>query len=682
MLVSQTTRHEMVLEYLTQRQKYEEEEAPVGHNTKRQNLKPKLEQKVRQNIGHPLTQSKAQQNWNREVDQCPHEAEYLRHRAGRGHFWFTCLQCGGRWERTEIPSSSTTSASTSTVIQVKGSGSFPKYLPPPRSRPELPTHMVEVSGMERQKSKQMPIHPSKLRGRSADQMVGLRPESRAKTPTRKGSHGIVESFVLRTETPPSEQEMMTEEEWHAAMMCDPRMDIDPEDPMAPCTLGRRSELLSSQLVHSSQLSTWDEALARKVRSISHFAMMILLCTFACESRHMAPQNFDAINPEFDCPVGFPLWMSRPSHCLLRTENYLETPLADHTKVSQDTTKTTWKAAWLIPMTSSNQWLFQEDTSWNREPRAIPKSVKAFITQAVRDHFGTDIMEIYSPPRVTKEAQRQNDQRKHPPFRVGQAMDLTTGFDFRRPQDRLLALRRVRRFRPALLILCPPCTTFSLLRNLSNHKRDPRVVRDEEIEGLLHWEFTLMLVEEQISHNRAFPLEHPASATSWDHPTVKQLEQRPGVYQIVVDMCCFSLRTKEGLAAKKPTRLLTNCYPLVKLLRRRCQNHHPHQPLLGGRAAEAAKYTRPFVQAILRGLRHFLNIYGVTYTSWGEIPMPPPLPAPLMDVANDTTTSISQVLANYIHGESSFLEEYDTYVTYAFPSSKILGERLVMMLKIL
>ena len=438
------------------------------------------------------------------------------------------------------------------------------------------------------------------------------------------------------------------------------------------TLGRRSELLSSQLVHSSQLSTWDEALARKVRSISHFAMMILLCTFACESRHMAPQNFDAINPEFDCPVSFPLWMSRPSHCLLRTENYLETPLADHTKVSQDTTKTTWKAAWLIPMTSSNQWLFQEDTSWNREPRAIPKSVKAFITQAVRDHFGTDIMEIYSPPRVTKEAQRQNDQRKHPPFRVGQAMDLTTGFDFRRPQDRLLALRRVRRFRPALLILCPPCTTFSLLRNLSNHKRDPRVVRDEDSEGLLHWEFTLMLVEEQISHNRAFLLEHPASATSWDHPTVKQLEQRPGVYQIVVDMCCFSLRTKEGLAAKKPTRLLTNCYPLVKLLRRRCQNHHPHQPLLGGRAAEAAKYTRPFVQAILRGLRHFLNIYGVTYTSWGEIPMPPSLPAPLMDVANDTTKSISQVLANYIHGESSFLEEYDTYVTYAFPSSKILG----------
>ena len=107
------------------------------------------------------------------------------------------------------------------------------HLPPPRSRPELPTHLVEVSGKDQQKFKQMPVPPSKLRGRAVDQMVGLRPESRAKTPTQTGSHGIVESFVLMTEPPHSEQEMMTEEEWQAAMMCDPRLDVDPEDQMAP-----------------------------------------------------------------------------------------------------------------------------------------------------------------------------------------------------------------------------------------------------------------------------------------------------------------------------------------------------------------------------------------------------------------------------------------------------------------
>lgn len=55
----------------------------------------------------------------------------------------------------------------------------------------------------------------------------------------------------------------------------------------------------------------------------------------------------------------------------------------------------------------------------------------------------------------------------------------------------------------------------------------------------------------------------------------------------------------------------------------------------------------------------------------------------MDVANETTKAISQVLATYILGEADFLEVYANYVTYAFPSSKILGERLVMMtLKIL
>ena len=160
-------------------------------------------------------------------------------------------------------------------------------------------------------------------------------------------------------------------------------------------------------------------------------------------------------------------------------------------------------------------------------------------------------------------------RTHP-FGLVRLWILQLALDFRRPQDRALALERVRTCQPALLILCPPCTTFSLLRNLSNHKRGPKVVYEEESEGLLHWEFTLVLAEEQIQNKRAFLLEHPAGASSWEHPTVKTLEQLPGVYHIVVDMCCFSLRTKEGMAAKKPTRLLTNCYPLVKLLRRAMQ----------------------------------------------------------------------------------------------------------------
>lgn len=40
------------------------------------------------------------------------------------------------------------------------------------------------------------------------------------------------------------------------------------------------------------------------------------------------------------------------------------------------------------------------------------------------------MEVYSPPRVTAEAKLQNKRGHKPAWKVGQAYDLTSGFDFR------------------------------------------------------------------------------------------------------------------------------------------------------------------------------------------------------------------------------------------------------------
>lgn len=44
---------------------------------------------------------------------------------------------------------------------------------------------------------------------------------------------------------------------------------------------------------------------------------------------------------------------------------------------------------------------------------------------VNSHFGVDVTELYSPPRVTKEAELQNSMGLRPEWRVGQALDLTT-----------------------------------------------------------------------------------------------------------------------------------------------------------------------------------------------------------------------------------------------------------------
>lgn len=156
-------------------------------------------------------------------------------------------------------------------------------------------------------------------------------------------------------------------------------------------------------------------------------------------------------------------------------------------------------------------------------------------------------------------------------------------------------------------MCPPCTVFTPLRKLSNFKRDPIQVEQEEAEGDLHWNHALDLCDEQYNEKRGFLLEHPRQATSWQKKRSHKLLQRPGIFSVVVDMCTFGLRTVYGYLAKKETLLVTNLYPLAKSLHRhRCQGDHDHQWLLGGKAAAAAQYTPAFVQAILKALHRHLH----------------------------------------------------------------------------
>ena len=159
----------------------------------------------------------------------------------------------------------------------------------------------------------------------------------------------------------------------------------------------------------------------------------------------------------------------------------------------------------------------------------------------------------------------------------------------------------------MVILSPPCTTFSQLRNLSNYKRAPQQVRAEEAEGLLHLEFAVQIANIQRRAGRGFLFEHPKSATSWHTPSLARLADQPDVFSVAVDMCRFGLKSLNGLPALKPTLLLTNVEPLATVLHRRCDGlHAQHGPLLGGQAHLAAKYTPDFVQAILQGIKQHVQ----------------------------------------------------------------------------
>ena len=233
-------------------------------------------------------------------------------------------------------------------------------------------------------------------------------------------------------------------------------------------------------------------------------------------------------------------------------------------------------------------------------RPLSKENQKWLTKNLKSQ--PTIVEVYSPPRVTEKAKQYG-------FTPGGALDLTTGWDFRKKSHQQAALRLIRDQQPVLVILSPPCTTFSPLRFLSNHKRNPEVVAEEEDEELEHVRFSGLIAKIQHRGGRGFLFEHPRGATSWKTSELQELRELPGVFAVQVDLCRFGLKTTKGHPALKPTLLLTNVEELANILNRRCEGYHAkHQPLLSGEAKHAAKYTPAFVDAILRGLRRHVQAW--------------------------------------------------------------------------
>ena len=80
----------------------------------------------------------------------------------------------------------------------------------------------------------------------------------------------------------------------------------------------------------------------------------------------------------------------------------------------------------------------------------------------------------------------------------------------------------------------------------------------------------------------------------------------GVYLVEADQCMFGLKTwgtskSQLVLAKKPTRFMTTSQVLGRELSRRCDGSHEHQPLLDGRAKDAARYPPGLCRAICRGI---------------------------------------------------------------------------------
>jgi hypothetical protein len=136
----------------------------------------------------------------------------------------------------------------------------------------------------------------------------------------------------------------------------------------------------------------------------------------------------------------------------------------------------------------------------------------------------EITEMYSPPRITEEAKKWG-------IKTGEAMDLTTGWDFRRQGDRERAWQHIRRCKPQLIVGSPMCTMFSVMQNFTKWTEEKT---RRWCEAKEHLEFMIKIYEEQEREGRWFLHEHPVQATSWDLEKMRTLLGTKGVMTSVAD----------------------------------------------------------------------------------------------------------------------------------------------------
>ena len=98
----------------------------------------------------------------------------------------------------------------------------------------------------------------------------------------------------------------------------------------------------------------------------------------------------------------------------------------------------------------------------------------------------DMCEVFSLPRVGIEARKFG-------LSPGDAMDITTGWDFNKEEDRQRAEAYLDKEEPLVLIGSPPCVAFSQLQSLIP---DSDRKRKQLAEGIRHREFVVKLYRKQ------------------------------------------------------------------------------------------------------------------------------------------------------------------------------------------
>ena len=155
---------------------------------------------------------------------------------------------------------------------------------------------------------------------------------------------------------------------------------------------------------------------------------------------------------------------------------------------------------------------------------------------------------------------------------------------------------IRRYRPTVLIVSPPCTAFSIA---NQGEVDPATLAGA-VEMI---RFSGEICDLQRKAGRHLVFEQPQSSRAWQLNEVVQLMYRDGVNKTTFHQCMYGLRASDHLGsapAYKPTSVLTSHPALAEVLQERCSGGHRHIQLVGKRAcSRAATYPKELCNAVIK-----------------------------------------------------------------------------------
>ena len=206
----------------------------------------------------------------------------------------------------------------------------------------------------------------------------------------------------------------------------------------------------------------------------------------------------------------------------------------------------------------------------------------------------DFAELFSPPRVTPEAQKLGLR-----VEADMVFDIEHGWDVRSKQSRQKFRKFQQKRKPKMLMCSPVCKAFTAFRHLNHPRMNPQRLRQDLEEGKLMWNFSLEACQEQQSSGDYFGLEHPARASSWGLPQTQKFLRSETTALITFDMCALGLSVvPTQQLSEKTTKIATNNPWLAHFLTMaQCSRDHEHQPLVGGLAARAQEYPYKLCQGI-------------------------------------------------------------------------------------